>query len=167
MTYEEQLRLNAIIRDLVETDNAVFSADDAEMLAAALTPQRRKTVLWGFVMPRFWRGSSFEGLTNTGHRASSGDDEEPVRATNMPSKLWFGSYAVFRQDSGPDATVYIEDRFADTRSTGEHRAWAVDFRRGQAVCLRRCRATVIDLIFARFTVQRFLRWKAPCRSEAA
>ena len=166
MTYDEQLRLNAIIRELVEPEGDSFPADHAYELASALQPQRQRHVFFGIVLPRLWGGGAFEGLTNTGHRASSEDEDKPIVINNEPKKLWIGPYAVWRMDSRKETTVYIEDRFADTRSTGERRAWALDYEAGQVQCLRRCKARVIDLLFISFTIATFRRWKSP-RVESA
>lgn len=168
MNYDEQLRLNAIIRELVEPEGDSFPADHAHELAEALTPQRKRHIFWNLLFPRLWGGSAFEGLTNTGHRASSDDDDDtPVSINNGPEKLWIGPYAVWRMDHGKECNVYIEDRFADTRSTGERRAWALDYKAGQVQCLRRCKARRIEVLFFSLTIQTFRLWKLPCAAEAA
>ncbi len=156
LTYDTQLRLNAIVHNLVETEGDTFSADEAIELRESLPHQKAKSLTFLLMFSNFFGRGATEGVTNTGQRARVDDDEKPHKLTNEPKKQWIGRYAVYR--SGDD--VEIEDRFNATREDQSGR-WLVEFSGSTPRSLRAAAPRIWRFAGWKMTLFSYPIWKRP------
>lgn len=158
LTYDLQLRLNAIVRDLVETGGETFDRDAAKELRDSLPAVRLPTWTFRAVLPKLFGGGSAEGLTNTGHQVSSDDGEKTTVYTTERPSMWVGKYSIARDADH----VRITDRFNDTRPDQQYdREWHLQFDGDEPVCLRAASPRTYSFSIVSFTVTRFPIWKKP------
>ena len=133
MTYDDQLRANAIISRLV-LDGKTFNATEAkelrEMLDVVFTPLLSIRVHREKIFP----GGVFEGLSNIGKNAKfCYDDKETVETIiGEPKKIFVGIWSVWRDKNA----VNIEKRFSETMPHDFPRLRVV-FRGDNPICIRR------------------------------
>jgi hypothetical protein len=169
MDYETQMRLNAIVTSLVETEGETFDPDDACFLKDALPVTARKNH-FTLKFPRLFKGGAFEGLTNTGHQLSSGDDGKKEHTiSTKPTPTWIGNYALSREDEGTDTVILIEDRFYDTRDDCEDRSWQLQFDEDGPVALLAAKPKIVEFRFFLVSFKgvrvSYAEWKRPTAQQ--
>ncbi len=160
MDYNTQLQLNALLKEFLE-DGDTFDAEKAKQFRDMLPSVRipSYTVAATVTLPSF----GAKGHTNTGHDASIEDDEKKLSYTNAKQGIWVGRWDLNREDEGEDTTIYIKDRFADTRPE-EPEYYTLDFKGGEPVSIRKSESIIWNFIFFGFTKFKMNIYKTPEKS---
>ena len=132
MTYEDQLRMNAIVSNLTAEDDDSFDPEDAKSLRDMLAPEHHRKV--DVIVKKTSTGSAFEGHTSTGHNVSMpGQEETKTYVDTRPKGIWCGKRIIHRFADRSCEWLEIKDRFLDTRLDGEDGGpvdhWRISFSR--------------------------------------
>ncbi len=165
MDYTTQLRFGELVRRMTDQSEETFAASDAKELRAALKPQRsrRLSIFGGVSYPKH----GFSGMGNNGQSADSGEEtENKTLIDTRATKTWAGNFSIWREDGRfGKSTVFIRDRFEETRMTSEDKSFDILFKNGEPTMLQRAIAMpyalelgVMEITFIRI---RLVDWKKP------
>lgn len=118
MTYDEQLRITALVNKLIYTEGTIFETADALELSALLPMQKKNrfyvSVIFKNVFSKF--KGFFSGLTNTGHKISLEEDEPKYIRKTSEQFVWVGKFELLQTKDKHGIGVTIQDKFFGTKS---------------------------------------------------
>ncbi len=156
MTYDTQMQINALMRDLISEGEEFFDPEKAMQLRELVPVERKKRA--SVKVQSTSSGSLFKGLTNTGASVGSDDDELKTVIDTQAKGYWVGQYRIYREEDGRDSIVEIEDRFLDTRESQDKR-FSIHYADALPLTMMRAKVWTFRLGGLSMNIVRMRPWK--------